>query len=149
MLNPDDLTIGTRVRLRRDVDRYPHFVAPAGALGTVSALDLEAADCLVWVALDEIVDGADEWDNAVQFSDGDDYSGDLEIIPATIGDGADVDAALEALAESERRGETGPAAKFYALVANERGRVIPLDAAMRMGAAPIAAAVRAALEVAR
>lgn len=57
---------GTRVRLKRDVDRYPHFVAPEGAEGTVT----KNWDDLIAVKLDEDLDGADEWDNEVQWYDG-------------------------------------------------------------------------------
>lgn len=57
---------GTRVRLRRDVDRYPHFVAPQGAEGTVT----KNGDDFLAVKLDEPLDGAEEWDNEVQWYEG-------------------------------------------------------------------------------
>lgn len=57
---------GTRVRLKRDVDRYPDFVAPEGAEGTVT----KNWDDLIAVKLDEDLDGAEEWDNEVQWYDG-------------------------------------------------------------------------------
>lgn len=57
---------GTRVRLTQDVERYPHFVAPQGAKGTVT----KSRDDLVAVQLDEPLNGAEEWDNEVQWFDG-------------------------------------------------------------------------------
>lgn len=36
-----DLGIGSRVRLLHDVDRFPHFIAPAGSVGTVVAAERE------------------------------------------------------------------------------------------------------------
>lgn len=57
---------GARVRLTRDVDRYPHFVAPKGAEGTIT----KNWDDLIAVKLDEHLEGAEEWDNEVQWYDG-------------------------------------------------------------------------------
>ena len=53
--------VGSRGRLRRSVDRFPHFVAQAGATGTVT----EATDSLIALRLDEFLPGAEEWDNEV------------------------------------------------------------------------------------
>lgn len=69
--------IGSRVRLRHDVDRFPHFVAPAGALGTV--VDPPEPDGTA-VRLDEIVEGADDWDNEIHWVNGDDPEPDLELV---------------------------------------------------------------------
>ncbi len=55
---------GTRVRLTRDVERFPDFIARAGMTGTISYV----GQGNVWVRLDEPLKGAQEWDNAVQFS---------------------------------------------------------------------------------
>jgi hypothetical protein len=67
---------GMRLRLRHDVERYPHFIAPAGAVGTVTCVDSDVL-CL---RLDEHLPGAEEWDNEVVWSirDGDDPSLDLQ-----------------------------------------------------------------------
>ncbi len=69
---------GTRVRLTRDVDRFPHFIAPKGAEGTVTSVD-EYALC---VRLDETLPGAEDWDNEVHWYPRDDMwpNGDLETI---------------------------------------------------------------------
>ncbi|HSS43055.1 MAG TPA: hypothetical protein VLK37_10980 [Solirubrobacterales bacterium] len=53
--------VGSRGRLRRSVDRFPHFVAQAGATGTVT----EATDSLIALRLDRFLPGAEEWDNEV------------------------------------------------------------------------------------
>lgn len=58
-------TIGTRVRLRHDVDRYPHFIALKGMLGTVAIVQ----SGLIGVRLDEHLDGAEDWDNEVHWFD--------------------------------------------------------------------------------
>jgi len=57
------LAIGTRVRLRCDVDRYPDFVARAGATGTVVLNDAY----LLAVRMDAPIRGAEEWDNQVEW----------------------------------------------------------------------------------
>lgn len=56
-------TVGERVELLRDVERYPHFIAPKGATGTVTGVDEE----LVRVRLDQPLPGAEEWGNEVQW----------------------------------------------------------------------------------
>jgi hypothetical protein len=62
------LTPGTRVRLRRDVERYPHFIAPAGALGTVlDPGEVIYPEDLFLVRMDETIAGAEEWDNAIMW----------------------------------------------------------------------------------
>jgi len=53
--------VGSRGRLRRSVDRFPHFASPAGSTGTVT----EATDSLIVLRLDELLAGAEEWDNEV------------------------------------------------------------------------------------
>jgi hypothetical protein len=67
---------GMRLRLRHAVDRYPHFIAPAGAVGTVTHADSNVL-CL---RLDEYLPGAEEWDNEVVWAicNGDDPSLDLQ-----------------------------------------------------------------------
>lgn len=63
---------GTKVRLAREIERYPHFTAEAGLTGTVTRFDDEVAA----VRLDEPVPGAEEWNNEIhwyknQFEDAD------------------------------------------------------------------------------
>jgi hypothetical protein len=54
--------IGMRVRLVRDVERYPHFIAEAGRTGVV----VDATErSLIAVKMDELLEGSDEWDNSV------------------------------------------------------------------------------------
>jgi len=60
---------GARVELVVDVDRYPHFVAPAGATGVV--VDLDDPQIILAVRLDEPLVGAEEWSNEVHWFDGD------------------------------------------------------------------------------
>jgi len=67
--------IGSRARLRRGVDRFPHFVAQAGAMGTVT----EATDSLIALRLDELLSGAEEWDNEVCWT-----SDDIEAADQTV-----------------------------------------------------------------
>lgn len=52
---------GERVELTRDVERYPHFIAPEGARGTVVHVSPEQFS----VRMDEPIEGAEEWDNEV------------------------------------------------------------------------------------
>ena len=60
--------VGTRVRLRHDIDRYPHFIAPAGSLGTVVCND---NPYVFSVQLDLNLAGAEDWDNCVQWANDD------------------------------------------------------------------------------
>lgn len=52
---------GARVKLRREVERWPHFNIEAGATGTVT----EASEHLICLRMDEHVPGAEDWDNAL------------------------------------------------------------------------------------
>lgn len=59
---PEQLpVVGSRGRLRRSVDRFPHFVVQVGATGAVT----EATDSLIALRLDVPLSGAEEWDNEV------------------------------------------------------------------------------------
>ena len=82
-----DLTVGTRVRLRHAVDRFPHFLAPAGATGTVTSTPTADPAGTLCVRMDEIIEGAEEWENEIVWSvgDGDNPLRDLEVL----GDGGE------------------------------------------------------------
>jgi hypothetical protein len=67
--------VGSRGRLRRSVDRFPHFVAQVGATGTVT----EATDSLIALRLDESLPGAEEWDNEVCWTSDDIESADQTV----------------------------------------------------------------------
>jgi hypothetical protein len=54
---------GARVRLRSDEDRYLHFIAAKGSVGTITHMD----DEVVCVKLDALLKGAESWDNEVHF----------------------------------------------------------------------------------
>lgn len=77
-----DLTVGTRVRTRHAIDRYPHFLAPAGALGTVTSTPSADPSGTLCVKMDEIIDGAEDWDNEIVWSvgDGDDPLSALDVL---------------------------------------------------------------------
>lgn len=86
---PDLPATGTRVRLTVDVDRYPHFVAPKGATGTVKnpsrrgGLPVHVGDPNIFaVCLDETLAGAEDWNNEVHWwlDNGDDPTADFEVI---------------------------------------------------------------------
>lgn len=63
--------VGERVRLRHDIDRYPHFIARAGATGTITDLGSPAGS-YISVRMDEHLPGAEEWDNEVVWPECDD-----------------------------------------------------------------------------
>lgn len=67
--------VGSRGRLRRDVDRFPHFVAHAGATGTVT----EATESLIALRMDVPLSGAEAWDNEVCWT-----SDDIEAADQTV-----------------------------------------------------------------
>jgi hypothetical protein len=85
-LSREDLpVVGERVRLTERVDRYPHFVAPMGAIGTV--VDIGDENVFA-VCLDEMLPGAEEWDNAVywELDSDDDPRHSLEVLRCTSDD---------------------------------------------------------------
>ncbi len=65
------ITENDRVRLTRNVERFPHFIARAGMVGTVT----EATEEIVCIKMDEHLDGAEEWDNEVVWTPEDEYPG--------------------------------------------------------------------------
>ena len=65
---PITFKVGDRVRLTQDVERFPHFIAKAGSTGVVSENNGENQ---VSVKMDEILEGAEEWDNEVCWYDDD------------------------------------------------------------------------------
>jgi hypothetical protein len=67
--------VGSRGRLRRSVDRFPHFVALAGATGTVT----EATESLIALRMDVPLPGAEPWDNEVCWT-----SDDIEAADQTV-----------------------------------------------------------------
>src|SRR5262245_528519 len=112
MDRPRDISapgVGSRVRLRHDVDRFPHFLAPAGLVGTV----VDVGDRTIYaVRFDREIEGAEEWQNEIHWfiDQGDDPTEDLEQVMA--GDFVNHDA-LQALTSAELRQvieDGGPAA---------------------------------------
>lgn len=73
---------GQRVRLKRDVDRYPSFIARKGLVGTI--VSTPGPDHMnLAVKMDEHLNGAEEWDNEIHWIEDLDMEwvhGDLEII---------------------------------------------------------------------
>lgn len=58
-------SVGDRYRLARNVDRYPHFIAPTGATGTITQADGHG----IALKLDEHLPGAETWDNEVVWAE--------------------------------------------------------------------------------
>lgn len=58
------MRVGTRVMLRHDVERYPHFIADKGMVGTVTHAD----EWTICVRMDERIYGAEAWDNEIVWS---------------------------------------------------------------------------------
>lgn len=59
----EQMTIGDRVRFKHPVDRFPHFVVPAGATGEVVTLDEGIAE----IRVDDPPEGMEEWENKMQW----------------------------------------------------------------------------------
>ena len=68
------MEIGTQIMLRRSIDRFPHFIVEQGATGTV----VEFSDGLVRVKMDDHIEGCEEWDNEIVWSDFGDDIDDVE-----------------------------------------------------------------------
>ena len=64
--------VGDRVALTRDVERFPDFIAPKGATGTVVMAERDGA---LAVRMDQAITGAEEWDNEIHWHD--DYVADI------------------------------------------------------------------------
>lgn len=81
---PFELTVGMRVRLRHDVDRYPHFIARQGMEGVVVTAgdEQDTQPYILAVRMDDVLPGAEEWQNEVHWvpSYGEKPSDDLEVI---------------------------------------------------------------------
>jgi hypothetical protein len=69
--------VGARVRLKFDVERFPHFIAKAGSTGRVVGHE---SDGLYRVRLDVTLPGAEEWDNEVQWTADDNPMDDVEAV---------------------------------------------------------------------
>lgn len=52
---------GDRVRLRRDVERYPIFIAKAGSFGTILSIDDQSAI----VKMDDPLENGEDWNNSI------------------------------------------------------------------------------------
>lgn len=50
-----------RIRLKRAVDRFPHFLAEEGLVGTLVDFDQEYAS----IKMDHPLENAEEWDNCI------------------------------------------------------------------------------------
>jgi hypothetical protein len=62
-LRADGFDVGARVRTVQPIDRFPHFVIPAGRFGTITQVDADQ----ISVQMDEFVPGAEEWDNSIMW----------------------------------------------------------------------------------
>lgn len=54
-----------RVTLKRDIERFPHFIAPAGTTGTVNDINNDT----IAMGMDTVIEGAAEWDNDLVWTD--------------------------------------------------------------------------------
>lgn len=70
--------VGKRVRLRRDVERYPDFIAWQGMTGVVE--ELQPNDTCLAVAMDERIDGCEYWENKVLWDNQKEFIKDVEFI---------------------------------------------------------------------
>lgn len=72
------MRIGDPVRLRRAVERYPHFIAAVGLVGTIKAYH----SYYMVVTLDAPLVGAEEWDNAIVWNEEEapEFGDDVELL---------------------------------------------------------------------
>lgn len=74
------LKVGSRIRLIRDVERFSDFIVKAGSYGVCTHANERG---LIKARMDEKIEGAKEWDNAIQW-EGDilsDFDADAEVLP--------------------------------------------------------------------
>lgn len=67
---------GEKVRLKRDVDRFPHFLAPTGLIGNV----LQVTENRLIVKMDQPLPGAEDWENCIHWEDRLEAIPDLELV---------------------------------------------------------------------
>jgi hypothetical protein len=67
------ISVGRRIELKRDIERYPQFIAKKGERGTIVEIDEEK----VSAKMDNKLDGAEEWDNCLQWYKSDDSIKDV------------------------------------------------------------------------
>jgi hypothetical protein len=86
----DHIKEAVRVTLKQEVDRYPDFRVPAGKTGTIESIVRGHHDVIeeIWVRMDEVIDGCEEWDNKIQwwyvtdmYSVADEFLDDCELTP--------------------------------------------------------------------
>jgi len=80
MTNPKDIKEGVRIRLKHDVDRYPHFTAKAGMTGTI----VRSVEGVISARMDKHIDGAEEWDNCIEWVDGSDPDATRELCASDV-----------------------------------------------------------------
>lgn len=109
---------GDRVRLTVEVWRYPHFLVPAGATGTVVDMT-DAVPEMFAVRLDEFVPGASEWDNEIHWilEYGDDPTGEIALLEEAPSSGDPfTDYKEDVIGRLHEGGMTSAATIFYTLV---------------------------------
>lgn len=82
-LRLDATCVGRRVRLVRDIERYPHFVVPKGRTGRI--VHVEGSHSLT-IQMDKFFKGGKPWDYQLDLDHFEDmathdFSADLEVIP--------------------------------------------------------------------
>lgn len=79
--------VGRRIVLARDVDRYPDFVARAGATGRIIGVDTSpwrpSEAIFIRARMDEWIPGAEPWDNEVHWFEDSlrDFKKDVLLLP--------------------------------------------------------------------
>lgn len=74
MTTTPNIKVGQRIMLARSVDRFPHFLAPVGARGTVTRVK----DWQITATFDHDLKGAGEWDNSIIWDADSETLGDFE-----------------------------------------------------------------------
>ena len=80
----DLYSIGQKIRLKRIVDRLPHFIVIKGVTGKVFLVN----DDQLWIKMDEIIEGAELWENCIVWNieriicfDSSEAENDIQILP--------------------------------------------------------------------
>jgi len=73
---------GKRIRLIRDVERFPDFIAKTGMTGYINNLDQRNGRFFVSARMDETIEGAEAWDNEIWWEESHqiDFEKDVELI---------------------------------------------------------------------
>ena len=77
--------VGQRIILAREIERFPHFAAPAGLRGTI----VQASESSIGAMMDNTIVGCEEWNNTIYWyqAGNDNFDGFEQDVKYVFGEG--------------------------------------------------------------